>query len=52
MLQRKKCELVVKCTPDTEVKLKVALLEVARRFSFTEEVVIVSRDEHVHSCVE
>ena len=51
-LQQTTCTLTLTWSPATEAKVKVALLEVARRLSFTEEVVIVSKDKKIHSCVE
>ena len=39
-------------TPDTEAKVEVALLEIARRFSFTEDVVIVSNDDQIRCWFE
>ena len=52
LLQQTTCTLTLTWSPATEAKVKVALLEVARRLSFTEEVVIVSKDKQIHSCVE
>ena len=51
-LQQTTCTLNLMWSPATEAKVKVALLEVARRLSFTEEVVIVSKDKQIHNCVE
>ena len=51
-LQQTTCTLTLTWSPATEAKVKVALLEVARRLSFTEEVVIVSKDKQIHNCVE
>lgn len=50
-LQERNYDLDVTCSIDKQFKVNVALLEAARRLSFTEEVEIISTDERIKRCV-